>query len=176
MPSSTSFRVTSFRVTAAAVAGLGLLSFATVPSAGAVPESDGQGYVNSTARCSSADATVLFGSTDSSRVAICTVSGGDYEYRGVRVRDGARLIVPATRSDDGAFVAENDGIEYLVTAESLVVSAGSEVIREESMVDFHGPGASAADAPAAEAPAEEEAPSTPLPPPLPAEVGGSSTG
>ena len=162
---------TLFRVTVGAAAGLVLLAFATVPSAGAVPDSDAQGYIDSTARCSSADATVLFGSTDSSRVAICTVSGGKYEYRGVRVRDGARLIVPATRNDNGAFVAENAGIEYLVTSESLVVSAGSEVIREESMVDFHGPGA-----PAAESPAEEPAPSTPLPPPLPAEVGGSTGG
>ncbi len=84
-------------------------------SASAAPPSDARGYLDSTARCASADATVLFASTDASRVAICTVSGGKYEYRGVRVRDGARLIIPATRADDGTFVAENSGIEYMVT-------------------------------------------------------------
>ncbi|PJK23588.1 hypothetical protein [Mycolicibacterium goodii] len=139
------------------------------PSATAAPASDGQGYVDSTARCPSTDATVLFGSTDLSRIAICEVSGGTYEYRGVRLRDGAKLIIPATRSDDGAFLAENAGVEYLVTAKSLVVSTGENVIREEEMVDFHGPDSgSAASAP------KSTTPTTPLPPPLPAEVGGSA--
>lgn len=141
-------------------------------SASAAPSSDARGYLDSTARCASADATVLFGSTDASRVAICSVSGGKYEYRGVRVRDGAKLIIPATRSEDGTFVAENSGIEYMVTAKSLVLSSGTRVIREESMMDFHGPGAPAS-APSAPAVEQSPAPSTPLPPPLPAEVGGS---
>ncbi|MGV0743377.1 hypothetical protein ABQF30_13390 [Mycolicibacterium sp. XJ870] len=148
-------------------AATGLVFCFGVPSAHAAPTSDGRGYVDSTARCASADATVLFGSTDNSRVAICEVSDGEYQYRGVRLRDGARLIVGADRSDDGSFVAENAGIEYLVTSKSLVLSAGERVIREESMVDFHGPGAPAAE--------ETPAPSTPLPPPLAAEVGGSGS-
>lgn len=124
---------------------------------------------------------MLFGSTDASRVAICSASGGKYEYRGVRLRDGAKLVVPATRNDDGAFRVENAGIEYLVTSKSLVLSAGEKVIREEAMIDFHRPGAPAAqDTPkspgAAPAPATAApTPTTPLPPPLAAEVGGSST-
>ena len=107
---------------------------------------------------------VAFGGTVTSRVAICKTPGGQYEYRGVRVRDGAKLVVPASPSEDGAFVAENNGITYMVTASSLVVSAGTKVIRDEPMVDFHGP----------EAPQAPAAPTTPtpLPPPLPAEVGG----
>ncbi len=109
-----------------------------LPSAGAAPDSDGQGYVNSTARCSSADTTVVFGSTDSSRVAICKTPGGGFEYRGVRVRDGAKLVVPAKQSGDGTFVAENGGIEYMLSAKSLILRAGDKVIREETMVDFHG--------------------------------------
>jgi len=71
-------------------------------------------------------------------VAICESPGGQYEYRGVRVRDGAKLIISATRSSDGKFVAENDGITYTVTPRSLVVSVGTEVIRTEPMVDYHG--------------------------------------
>ena len=137
-----------------------------VPSAIAAPTSDGQGYINSTARCSSADTTVVFGSTDISRVAICKTPGGSFEYRGVRVRDGARLVIPAEASGGGAFVAENGGMRYTVTAKSLVVSEGNKVIREEPMVDFHGP-----EAPAA-APPATPTPTTPLPPPLPAEAGG----
>ena len=137
-----------------------------LPSATAAPTTDDQGYVDSTARCSSPATAVLFGSTDTSRVAICKTSGGQYEYRGVRVRDGARLIVPASQSGDG-FVADNDGVTYLLTAKSLVINLGDKVIREEPMVDFHRPGT-----PAAPAAPPTTKPTTPLPPPLPAEVGG----
>jgi hypothetical protein len=54
-----------------------------------------------------------------------------------------------------------------VTLKSLVVSAGNKVIREEPMVDFHGP--ETTQAPAAP---PLTTPTTPLPPPLTAEVGG----
>jgi hypothetical protein len=87
----------------------------------------------------------------------------------VRLRDGAKLIVPASQSTDG-YTADNDGITYFVTEESLVVSAGPRVIREEQMIDFHEP--QQADGPGP-SPAETSTPPTPLPPPLPAEVGGS---
>ncbi|MGV0597496.1 hypothetical protein [Mycolicibacterium porcinum] len=167
-------------ITAAVTAGVTLLAV-NVPSASAAPSSDARGYVDSTARCATAEATVLFGSTDASRVAICSVPGGKYEYRGVRLRDGAKLVVPATRNDDGAFRVENAGIEYLVTSKSLVLSVGEKVIREEAMVDFHRPGAPAAAQDTAKSPGAAPAPATasptpatPLPPPLAAEVGGSS--
>ena len=75
----------------------------------AAPVTDGQGYVDSTARCTTPDTAAAFGSTATSRVAICKTPGGQYEYRGVRLRDGAKLIVPASRSADGAFVAKNEG-------------------------------------------------------------------
>jgi hypothetical protein len=87
----------------------------------------------------------------------------------VRLSDGARLVVAASQAGDG-FVADNIGITYTVTAKSLVISQGGNVIREEPMVDFHRP-----DAPVGPghgpAPATTT-PTTPLPPPLPAEVGG----
>ena len=169
------------RVTVAAAASLALLAVG-MPQSGAAPEADGQGYRDSTARCASVGSTILFGSTASSRLAICATSGGGFEYRGVRLRDGARLVVPAKRNADGAYVADNDGATYLVTSRSLTVSTGGQVIREESMVDFHGmqtPAGvpkGAAPAPTRQAVPEPAtaAPKTPLPPPLAAEVGGSA--
>src|SRR5204862_1154998 len=101
-----------------------------------------------TARCTSSVTAVMFGSTETSRVAICKTAGGQYEYRGLRVRDSAKLVVAASPSGDG-FVAENDGVTYTVTAKSLLVSMGSKVIRDEPMVDFHQPQAPAAPAPTA---------------------------
>ncbi len=169
-----------------------------LPTAAAAPAYDAQGYVDSTARCAASDTAVLFGSTDTSRVAICKDSGGQYEYRGVRLRDGAKLILSASAYGNGAYDAENDGITYLVDAKSLTVNSGGKTIRSESWVDFHGPqspasgasssskpstGSSTSSAPstsgtatattsAAPAPTTPTS-TTPLPPPLPAEVGGS---
>lgn len=135
----------------------------------AAPATDARGYVDSTARCAAPAEVVVFGSTASSRVAICKSADGEYQYRGVRLRDGARLIIPASQTGD-EFTAENDGITYFVSEDSLVISAGSRVIRDEAMIDFHG--SSAFDGPAAPAP-KTSTPTKPLPPPLPAEVGGS---
>jgi hypothetical protein len=181
-----SYLAPAHRLSIAAAACLALLAV-TVPSATAQPSTDSQGYVDSTARCSSPNTAAAFGSTDSSRVAICESPSGKYEYRGVRVRDGAKLVIPATRSSDGKFVAENDGITYTVSPSSLVVSVGSEVMRTETMVDYHGPETpttpTASTTPTVTSPtaATSTAPSsttptstTPLPPPLPAERGGTT--
>lgn len=153
---------------ASTTAALSVLLVVALPSAAAAPATDDQGYVNSTARCGAPYSVVVFGSTDASRVAICKTPDGKYEYRGVRVSDGAKLIVPAEGSGDDSFVADNSGISYLVTPKSLVVSQGNTVIREESMLDFHGRQAPVP----AQAPAPPPTPTTPLPPPLPAEKGG----
>jgi hypothetical protein len=162
------FGLSARRLTVLATACSAILAIA-VPSATAAPSTDDQGFVDSTARCTAPDVAAAFGSTATSRVAICKTPGGQYEYRGVRVSDGAKLIVPASQSGDGGFVAENDGIAYTLTANSLIVSVGNQVIRQEPMVNFHGP----------ETPTTPTATSTPtppttrLPPPLAAEVGGS---
>jgi hypothetical protein len=150
-----------------AMVAVGAVVAAALPSAAAAPTSDDGGYVDSTARCDAPKSVVVFGATDNSRVAICRTPDGGFEYRGVRVSDGARLIVPARESTDGAFVADNGPISYMVTAKSLVISEGSKVIREEAMVDFHGPQASAPATPTS---------TTQLPPPLPAEQGADDDG
>ena len=105
----------------------------------AAPPSDSQGYVDSTARCTKPDTAVIFGTTDTSRVAICKTAGGEYEYRGVRVSDGAKLIVTASQTSDGGYVAMNDGVTYTVTAQTLTISAGGSTIRSESWTDFNSP-------------------------------------
>lgn len=160
-----SYRTTALRVALATTAGAALLVVAAPPASPA-PAFDSQGYIDSTVRCTAPDTAVVFGSTAGSRVAICNTPDGDLEYRGVRVRDGAKLIAEATRSADGAFTATRDGIDYMVTSSDLVISAGERVIRDEPMVDFHRPGSAAA-------PEETPTPTTPLPPPLAAEEGGS---
>lgn len=111
-----------------------------MPSAAGDPQTDGQGFVNSTARCTPPNVAVAFGNTQNSRVAICKTANGQFEYRGVRVSDGAKLIAPAKQDESGAFVAEDDGNTYTVTSRSLVVKSGDKVISDESMENFHQPG------------------------------------
>jgi hypothetical protein len=155
----------SFRISPRLCAAAGWVALLAIgsPVAGAAPATDAQGYVDSTARCAPPNTVVEFGSTDKSRVAICTSAEGAYQYRGVRLRDGAKMILSATRADDGAFIAKNYGIEYTVAAKSLIISEGEQVIREEPWIDFHVAGT-------ADAPTTKSAPITPLP----AEVGGGS--
>jgi hypothetical protein len=136
-----------------AAAACGVLLAAAVPSATAAPSSDGQGYLDSTARCSAPDTAAAFGSTATSRIAICRTAAGQYQYRGVRVSDGAKLILPATQSG-GGFVATNDGITYVVTASALTVSTGNTVLRQEPMFDYHGPQSPATTSPTTVFPAE----------------------
>ena len=160
----------------------------------AVPPSDTGGYLDSTARCTAPDTAVLFGSTSTARVAICETAAGAYEYRGVRVSDGATLIAAAEQTSSDSYVVNNDGVKYTVTPTALSVTANGDTFRTETWTDFHGPAssatattatpstssrASASASATSSAPKTSSAPSSvvPLPPPLPAEVGsGSSAG
>jgi hypothetical protein len=150
------------------VAGLSLAAALLAPTVDAQSDSfptDDRGFIDSEARCEEPSVAVAFGRTERALVAIC-MEDGEYEYRGVRLRDDAELVIPAKRSDGAGFVAENDGVTYWVTAKSLVVSVGERVLRDDAMIDFKGPDA---------AEAGSSTPSTSLPPPLPAEVGGSDS-
>lgn len=158
-----------------AVAACSTAAVFALPPALAAPTTDAQGYVDSTARCAASDEAVVFGSTATSRVAICKTPKGSYEYRGVRLRDGAKLIRMATKSGD-TFTVYNDGFTYTVSEKSLVLAEGSRVIRDETWLDFHGASSAATSSsgPGMSPPPADSTPATPakpLPPPLPAEEG-----
>jgi hypothetical protein len=180
-----SYRVRTSYAAAVAVAASALLTIG-VPLTSAEPATDALGFVDSTARCAAPNTAAAFGSTAESRVAICKSPAGLYGYHGVRVSDGAKLIASATVAADGSYVAKSEGITYTVTSSALVVSDANGEIRREPMVSYHGPKTAQAPAgtpktPAAApqspsaasaAPQTSAAPAKPLPPPLPAEVGG----
>jgi hypothetical protein len=173
-----SYRLRTNHVTVAAVTAAALLSIG-LPVASADPNTDALGFVDSTARCAAPSTAVAFGSTANSRVAICKSAAGQYGYHGVRVSDGAKLIASATASSDGSYVAKQDGVTYTVTSSALVVSDASGVIRRETMLTYHGPKTAQSPTAAAQTPSAAPAapqtsasPAKPLPPPLPAEVGG----
>ena len=200
--STSSLRKTGLAAAAAsALIAIGIPLALAAPTS--VPPSDGEGYVNSTARCASPDTTVIFGSTETSRVAICKTASGSYQYRGVRVSDGAKLSTSASQTSAKSFVADYNGAKYTVTPTALSVTANGNTFRTETWTDYHGPQApasststtstpstsgsatsttsgTASTSPSAttSAPKTSASPSTttvPLPPPMPAEVGGESS-
>jgi hypothetical protein len=99
---------------------------------------DQRGFVNYAARCDGAQTAVAMGRTARSVVAICAGADGDYEYRGVRVGDGATLTTPAARTDQG-WVARTGGATYSVTAADLVVTSGGKVIYRDTWIDYQQP-------------------------------------
>ena len=134
-------RSPTLRKTGLAAAGASALIAVGVPFAlaapTAVPPSDSSGYLESTARCTQPDVAVLFGTTQTSRIAICKTAAGGYEYRGVRISDGAKLIAAATQTSDTTFTVRNDGVVYTVTPTALSVTAGGNTFRTETWSDFH---------------------------------------
>ncbi len=182
--------------------GVPLAAYTSTAAPAAAPQSDGEGYVNSTARCTAPSTAVMFGTTETSRVAICQTASGTYQYRGVRVSDGARLVTTASKTSSDAFVANNDGVTYTVTPTALSVTASGNTFRTETWTDYNGPEAPASTAtstPTSTAASTSATPSTsgtaspstttsaaetstaqttstvPLPPPLSAEVGGGTS-
>jgi hypothetical protein len=131
--------------TAVAALIVGGASFALLATNGALPlagakppaaPTDSQGYVNSPARCDGPQTAVLIGRTTLSLIAICTDNRGYYEYRGMRLRDGALLKLPAAAMANGCFGARTEQIAYTVSAQKLLLTAGVRVIRDEPMLEF----------------------------------------
>jgi hypothetical protein len=103
---------------------------AVIPTAGAQPPSP---------RCDAPLRDVAVARTAASVVAICADPNGGYEYRGVRLSDGATLNLPAEHLDGRDYVARNNGISYQIGTKQLVIIAGDKLIRRENVLEYHEP-------------------------------------
>jgi hypothetical protein len=118
------------------------------PAPSAPFATDDRGFVDSQAHCDATQIAVAVGRTQRSLVAICTDPHGQYEYRGVRIGDGAALKVAAETTPGRGFLAHNDDFTYTVSPTELVVSTDIEVIRREPMIEYKEPRSYAAESPA----------------------------
>jgi hypothetical protein len=57
-------------------------------------------------------------------VAICNDGRGNYEYRGVRLKDNSALNLPATATADGKFTVKNANFMYVFSAKELMIVRG----------------------------------------------------
>jgi hypothetical protein len=108
-----------------------------LPRAGAQPvfTLDGRGYVNTPAHCDGPQTPVFAGRTSLSLVAICKDPAGTYQYRAMRIRDGAPQALPATQLGNGCFGASTPDITYTVSSRKLLLTAKLRVVRDEAMLD-----------------------------------------
>jgi len=101
------------------------------PTTGVVPGADSHGFFGGP-RC--IDVAKLIIRTANSGVVICPVDGspGDYSYRGLRLSDDSRIVLPAIRMPAGGFSATNsDGTRYDVTSQGLsIFTPDGEIYRE----------------------------------------------
>ena len=100
------------------------------------PPTDSKGYVNSPARCAPDQNAVVAGRTAQSLIAICADGRGGYQYHGMRLSDGAVLVLPAKALASGCFAAHADAIDFTIGARKLLLTRGMRVVRDETMVEF----------------------------------------
>jgi hypothetical protein len=120
-----------------------------LPPASAKPPTmptDSQGYVNSPARCGPNQSAVVVGRTALSLVAICADGRGGYEYHGMRLSDGAVLVLPAKALSGGCFGARTDTIDFTISERKLLLVSGLRIVRDETMVEFRDYRTASADA------------------------------
>jgi hypothetical protein len=166
--------ITKFALLAAAVAALATLGFvhdvikkswttSSLPWAHAQPmptpaatqsgsptgpyAADDRGFINSSARCDGPLSVVAMARTQSSLVAICADQKGGYLYHGVRLSDGAALDVSAESTGGREFVAHSGEVDYSLSTQKLVVTAGDTVVRSEPVIEYREPQSFAAEVP-----------------------------
>ena len=103
-----------------------------------MPGTDGQGFVESYARCDPGNPPALMAQTTKSLVVVCQAGPGSYYYRGVRVSDRASIeLANAVRTSSGFDVTNPaDGTRYQVRPDALnIISPGGDV-DSEPMVQY----------------------------------------
>jgi hypothetical protein len=97
---------------------------------------DDRGFSGSKARCERPQSAVAIGRTKRSLVVVCKSPNGSYEYKGVRLSDGAALSVRDVRVTAGKFEARTDGAVYAVSSKELVVTLGDATLARDAMVEY----------------------------------------
>ncbi|TFV54560.1 hypothetical protein E4P42_25540 [Mycobacterium sp. PS03-16] len=135
-------RATRRRWLAVTAASAAYLTLAT-PVASAEPSSDfpadDRGFVDTAAYCQGAAVATAFGRTADALVAICAGPGGELQYRGVRLRDDAAVMLTAQSDGAGRFVADNDGVVYTVSPTELTVTVADSTLHRQPMLEYRAP-------------------------------------
>jgi hypothetical protein len=98
---------------------------------------DVQGFVGYPgARCNSANPAVALGRTLKSLVVICQNYDGDFYYKGLSLKNGQSLEADDSIRTGDRFIASNNGVQYLVSPDALIITRGSTTVRDEPMLEY----------------------------------------
>ncbi|MFI5783232.1 hypothetical protein [Nocardia sp. NPDC051570] len=107
------------------------------PPAAQSSTTDGQGFVDmSGARCNSQDMAAAIGRTAHSLVVICTTGVGQLYYKGMRLSDGTSVEINDTIRTQSGFIATNEGVQYSLSRQALVIARGSTQLANEPMLQY----------------------------------------
>lgn len=107
------------------------------PSAPTLDNTDGQGFVGvPQARCNHTNPAIAAGQTTDSFVVICETGVGRLYYKGVRLSDGAAIEIDDPVATADGYTVTNDGVQYRLSPGALVITEGSDLLAEESMLQY----------------------------------------
>lgn len=113
------------------------------------PGIDNRGFIDREgARCAEPQTAAAIGRTERSLVVICINENGNYEYRGIRLSDGAALQLTDVMVTSGGFLATNEDVAYAFSPEELIVTSGDVVVARDPMVEYFDPRLAPAASPA----------------------------
>ncbi len=107
---------------------------ATQPS---LPDADAQGFLGYPgARCNYTNPAVAIGRTSQSLVVICRTGVGRLYYKGFGLQNGLSVEIDDPVQTGTAFIATNNGVQYLVSPDALIITQGSTTVSKEPMLEY----------------------------------------
>ncbi len=102
-----------------------------------LPDADGQGFLNYPgARCNYTNPAVAIGRTSQSLVVICQTGVGRLYYKGFGLQNGLSVEIDDPVRNGANFIAANNGVQYSVSPNALIITRGSTVLSTEPMVEY----------------------------------------
>lgn len=97
---------------------------------------DALGFVDSAARCDPGERAAAIARTERAAVVVCEAADGTYDYRGVRLSDGASLQLDDVRPIAAGFEARNGGTTYRLSPTELVVISGESLQSRDAVIEY----------------------------------------
>jgi hypothetical protein len=69
-------------------------------------------------------------------VVICKTGAGGYYYKGFGLQNGLSVEIDDPSPTYGGFVANNNGVQYTLSPNALVITQGSAVLSNEPMLEY----------------------------------------
>lgn len=100
-------------------------------------DADLQGFLNFPgARCNYTNPAVVIAKTSDSLVVICQTGVGRHYYRGFGLQNGLSVEIDDPVRNGAGFVATNNGVQYSVAPDALLITQDSTVLSHEPMLEY----------------------------------------